>query len=265
MAGRIRSQRPEVLADAPNASLSDLAWRLKTSIPLLADDAGRAPATPGYLGGQALWARPRPDSEIESALVELEAAGQIRRYVVNGVPYLVIVGWADREHVNYQRLEKPSPPRFPSPPETSADTSPSVPVVLPEFSGNVPGGIRIRKGSGREEEVDVEPSALKTRAPRRKPRTALPVDWSPRPEDTHLAGEQLARQLSRFRDHAIATDRRQVDWDAAWRMWQSKAAEFAQPIAQRKPPASRRMTPAVMELSIGGRTINLLDDEGGTP
>lgn len=45
--------------------------------------------------------------------------------------------------------------------------------------------------------------------------------------DSTLAGDQLQHELAKFRNHAKATDRRQVDWDAAWRNWQLTANERA--------------------------------------
>lgn len=37
----------------------------------------------------------------------------------------------------------------------------------------------------------------------------------------------FAREYERFKNHAKSTDRRCADWDAAWRNWVLKAAEFA--------------------------------------
>jgi hypothetical protein len=38
----------------------------------------------------------------------------------------------------------------------------------------------------------------------------------------------LARETEKFKNHAKANDRRQVDWQAAWRNWMLKAQEFAE-------------------------------------
>jgi hypothetical protein len=46
----------------------------------------------------------------------------------------------------------------------------------------------------------------------------------------------LARETEKFVNHAHAHDRRQVDWEAAWRNWMLKAQEFAE---EAHPPASR--------------------------
>jgi hypothetical protein len=71
---------------------------------------------------------------------------------------------------------------------------------------------------------------------RRQHARALPSDWSPRPQDSKAEpGVSVERELGRFRDHAIATDRRLADWDAGWRMWLSKAYP-----ERRQPPGGPR-------------------------
>lgn len=57
------------------------------------------------------------------------------------------------------------------------------------------------------------------RRARKRPAVPLPADWTPK-------GDAPPRELERFRLHAQANDRRCVDWNAAWRMWLSKAADF---------------------------------------
>jgi len=66
------------------------------------------------------------------------------------------------------------------------------------------------------------------RPSRRKPERPLPDGWEPTDGHTQYATEHrlnLTREAQRFRDHAQANDRRARDWDAAFRMWLSKAAE----------------------------------------
>jgi hypothetical protein len=61
---------------------------------------------------------------------------------------------------------------------------------------------------------------------RRKAAVALPPDWSPGPYSVP-EGVDVQRELERFRNHARANDRRQADWNAAWRNWLLKAEEYA--------------------------------------
>lgn len=65
---------------------------------------------------------------------------------------------------------------------------------------------------------------------RRKPERPLPESWQPNDAHRALAAElhvDLAAQAERFRDHAEANDRRQRDWDAAFRTWLRNAPKFA--------------------------------------
>lgn len=57
---------------------------------------------------------------------------------------------------------------------------------------------------------------------KRKPAKPLPADW--RPTEDHLtrcrsAGIDPAHELAKFRAHAEANDRRQVNWNAAFTQW----------------------------------------------
>lgn len=61
-----------------------------------------------------------------------------------------------------------------------------------------------------------------TRRPRRAPARALPEAWAPKPAHAAIAADlrlDVAREAQAFRDHAAAKERRQVDWDAAFRLW----------------------------------------------
>lgn len=65
---------------------------------------------------------------------------------------------------------------------------------------------------------------------RRKPETSLPEDWKPNAKHEALAleaGLSLSDESFRFRNHAMTNDRRTRDWDAAFRMWLSKAKDYA--------------------------------------
>lgn len=58
----------------------------------------------------------------------------------------------------------------------------------------------------------------------------IPEDWQPTPKHAEVAKERgldLAEQAFRFRNHAIANDRRQRNWNATFNTWLSKATEYA--------------------------------------
>lgn len=71
---------------------------------------------------------------------------------------------------------------------------------------------------------------VKTRTKRTKaPETPLPADWTPNAahrEQAARLGVDLEREAGRYRDHAEAHGRRLVSWDAGFRTWLSRAAEF---------------------------------------
>lgn len=75
--------------------------------------------------------------------------------------------------------------------------------------------------------TDVVSSALPRETRRRRP-MPIPDDWAP--TDTHRAklghlpaGIDLAAEADAFRNHALANDRRLVDWNAGFHNWLGKA------------------------------------------
>lgn len=57
---------------------------------------------------------------------------------------------------------------------------------------------------------------------RRKPSLPLPDDWKPNTKHAEYAAENgidLPSEAFKFRNHAVSKDRRQADWDAAFRNW----------------------------------------------
>lgn len=60
----------------------------------------------------------------------------------------------------------------------------------------------------------------------------LPDDWQPRTEDIDWAKEEYpnvneARERNRFRDYWIGTGKPRTNWDATYRNWIRRAAEFS--------------------------------------
>jgi len=114
--GRIRTIKPEVLTDAKSVKLGDMAWRLWVSTWLMADDEGRFPADPLIVAGQIFPGR--SSASVEKALGEVVRAGMITLYQVNGDRFGQINGW--RKH---QKINRPSPARFPAPCEPFTEDS----------------------------------------------------------------------------------------------------------------------------------------------
>lgn len=110
LVARIRTIKPEFWTDEILGSMSDRARLLYVSTWNHADDAGSFQANPALLRAQA-WAY-RPDvavADVEAALGELQSAGRINLYLVEGQQYGSVKHW------NHQRIERPSPARFPLP------------------------------------------------------------------------------------------------------------------------------------------------------
>lgn len=81
---------------------------------------------------------------------------------------------------------------------------------------------------------------------KRAPETPLPDSWEPTDAHAEIAkaeGVNLAREAAKFRDHAAANDRRQRDWDAAFRTWLRRANDFGGGQARASPEAKARREP----------------------
>nr|DAH25695.1 MAG TPA: replisome organizer [Caudoviricetes sp.] len=66
---------------------------------------------------------------------------------------------------------------------------------------------------------------------RRTRKTRLPDNWQPNPEHhatAHRLHLDLDSEAEDFRNHAQAQGRRLADWDAGFRSWLKKSAEYAQ-------------------------------------
>lgn len=90
----------------------------------------------------------------------------------------------------------------------------------------------IEERRGEEKRVGEKSAEKQPRTRRPKaPETTLPTDWNPRPEDCDKAralGLDSSRETERFRDHHTAKGTRYVNWDAAFRTWIGKSAQWAE-------------------------------------
>lgn len=105
--GRIRSLKPEILADSKAARLSHSAWRLFVSCILLSDDYGNFHATLKHLDASVFWGR---DAEggVLSAVQELIEASLVVWYSVRGQSYIHLTGWS-----KHQKIDRRSRPHCP--------------------------------------------------------------------------------------------------------------------------------------------------------
>lgn len=231
MAGpRIRTLKPEILDDEKVAPLSDTAFRLFTSLVILADDHGNARADVRWLQGQVWWAHGEPPNVL-LALVELYKASLIEVYAVRGGTYVHLKGWE-----KHQRIDNAGKNRVPLPNDADANR---IEVTEDVFAANrgeprrLAAGSRPGMGSGREWEGDVEdaakpPPSKPMNQPTRKHR--LPADWQPREQERQNArgkGLDCDAEAAAFRDHHQAKGEPMLDWHAAFRTWLRNALKFS--------------------------------------
>lgn len=95
------------------------------------------------------------------------------------------------------------------------------------------------------------------RAKRKAPETPLPSDWIPSESATKYATENnidIQHEVMQFRNHAAANDRRQRNWDAAFRTWLGNAKKWSRP-QQSQMTAADRNAQAFRELYGGGDEV----------
>lgn len=124
--GRIRTVKPELIASAKFAGLSDAAARLYYGLLGLVDDEGHCPGGVAFLAGNVFHGKSRSLAAIGKILAELEAARFVVRYEVEEQTYLEIPtfrgaarnappGFEAKETHLTQFIQKPQKPHFPLP------------------------------------------------------------------------------------------------------------------------------------------------------
>lgn len=98
---------------------------------------------------------------------------------------------------------------------------------------------KIQPDKDRDKDKDREVLRTSQDARPRAKTTPIPDDWQPTPGHATYATEHhldLNSEAFKFRNHAIANDRRQARWDATFTTWLAKARDYATP----KPTATRK-------------------------
>lgn len=230
MAGhRIRTLKPEILDDEKVAPLSDTAFRLFTSMVILADDWGNVRADVRWLQAQIWWAHGGAPNVL-LALVELCRATLIEVYAVRGGTYVHLRGWE-----KHQRIDNAGKARVPMPNDPDANRIEVIDeAAMAEFAEvrGEPRRISAGSGKGKGEEGIVEaaakPPLAKLNPPARKHR--LPADWQPREQERQSAqdkGLDCDAEAEHFRDFHAAKGEPHLDWHAAFRTWLKNAVKFA--------------------------------------
>lgn len=214
---RIRTIKPEFWISESVGRLSREARLLFIGLWSFADDSGRGRGALPAISGTLF---PYDTDALENMpkwFAELEAENMVRRYVGDdGNTYYDLPKWS-----KHQKIEKPTASRIPP----FTDNSPNPPRILPESS---PPGSGIRDQGSRDQgsrDQEIPPSG----GPRPKRKTALPSDWQPNEAHANLSrslGVDMRRQEEAFRDYEAANRRLMVDWDATFRNWLRKSAEY---------------------------------------
>lgn len=235
MAGRIRSIKPEILSDEATGVLPHLEWRLFVSLWLLADDYGNLAGAPAQLQGAILWGTGETPAQVAAALAELERAGLVIRYSVNGKAHVHINGWS-----KHQKIDRPSKPIYTGPDQADTDTrecsssaretDTETRRILDADQDHGPGP---RSGPGPSTDP---PSAgagavrpVKGKGARKRPAITMPEDFGPNEGHRGYAADNrldLDGEVTRFRLHHAAKGSVFASWDAALSTWLHNAVRF---------------------------------------
>ena len=230
---RIRTIKPEFFRSRSLARCSLAARVTFAGLWCEADDYGRGVADPRILKG-SLW--PLDDEvgweQVDAHMGELEATGHIVRYEVEGDAFFEVVAWSDHQSSAYRRGKALHPDQDGVlHDEACKELQDARPDVL-EGKG--------REGKGEEGTVPPNGEQPKSKRGRKKAAHPLPDGWEPSGATREWAKAEYPAHAKRavleaFRDHARATDRRQVDWDSAFRNWIRNDAKWSKPAAGREP------------------------------
>ncbi len=167
-------------------------------------------------------------------------------------------------------LPDPSNGTAPSAPHALGSAPHALGVVRPAYSGSAPHApylpieLTSRTDQGTAGARSSAPHALPskpkrakaTRSPTkgsRKPETSLPEAWQPTKAHAERAltgGIDLELEAEKFKGHALAKDRKYVNWDAAFTTWLCNAIDWRGP---RRAPPPQRGVPSEAEAQSWGR------------
>lgn len=216
---RIRTLKPEILEDEKVSLLSDTAYRLFTSMIVLADDHGRVRADARWLQAQVWWAHRSPPNVL-SALLEIWKAGLVDVYAVRGGTYAALLGWA-----KHQRVDNAGKGRVPAPDDRDAT---DVDDEL-RARGSPRRGSASRGDSRLDQEGDQDPEGEKEGEGDPPRAAAMPARFFPRESERRLAsklGLDADVEAEKFSDYYASKGVRLADENAGFRGWLRKAEKF---------------------------------------
>jgi hypothetical protein len=235
--GRIRSIKPEFPQSETIGKLSRDARLLFIQLWTIVDDDGRTRAAARMLASLLYPYDEDAPKLIDKWLDELERAGSIRRYVVDGNAYLDIPNW--RKH---QKIDRPTASRLPeycNPPSDGredsqlfTEPSPNTREASPSPHRTVATDLGPRTGDMDQGPgpliVEEDRSSLRSATRKTNRGSRLPTDWQPSEVNRAyaiehgLTPEKVAIEAEKFRNHFTAKagpSASKLDWDATWRNW----------------------------------------------
>lgn len=261
---RIRTLKPEILEDEKTSRLSDTAFRLFTSMIILADDHGNVRADARWLQAQIWWAAAAPPDAL-AALLELWSAGLVHVYGVRGGTYATLTGWT-----KHQRVDNAGKGRVPAPDDPDARK-----VAVDEgrltctdelLAASCGESRRVAANFGEkplDQEGDQDPEG-EGNPPRKRGESRAPASrvsqagvpprdlatWQPQESERRLAQSLATKdglpivveeEAEKFREYYTANGKALADLNAGFRGWLRKVAQFEREARGRSgdPPPKR--------------------------
>ncbi len=236
---RIRTIKPEFWTSEQIVECSPNARLMFIGLMNFADDNGVHPAKPMRIKMQVFPGDAFSASEIEGFLDELQAAGLIQIYEVDGESFLMITGFTKHQKIDQPSYKFPLPNgKVPDNPrrrrgqssenDRQKDGECSSNSQRTDDKGSPPEG-KGMEGSGKEGNGEEKDSgAGKQRKPKRA--TQLPDDFEPNDNNRQVAADQgvsIHDQLPQFRDYHRAKGSTMKDWHAALNTWLRNAKKFS--------------------------------------
>jgi hypothetical protein len=235
---RIRSIKPEFWR---SRHVAQLPWELRLLFVGLwsyVDDNGVGFDDPWQIAADVFPLDPDPvevRAKVSEGLARLSREVRegspvpfIVRYEVAGKRYLYITGWP------HQRIDKPSKPRYPLPPDdaltcadSQSDPDPRESVVSPPETLAPVTGEQGNRGTGETTSSSMPRKRGATRG------TRIPDDFTVTPEMVEWARQRVPQvdgrlETEKFINHwhsKTGRDATKLDWAATWRNWMLIAAE----------------------------------------
>jgi hypothetical protein len=243
---RIRSTKPEFWRSERIASVSWDARLVLKGLESYVDDNGVGKDDVALIVGDVfprdMLANPRETVErVSEAISDLHRAGLVHRYIASGTRLLCVAFWEQS-----QRIDKPGRGRFPRPDGTMDYKESEIRESVARARESVaPGtGEQGNRGTG---ELIGSPSVTRedeAHAETVSPETVLPRNLTPGNRHKAFALEHalnLSEEVAAFKDHARATGRTAVDWDAALMSWLRQSVKRTAAGTTRRPTTDDRV------------------------